>query len=110
MAKVRGQLLGGLLGMLLLWAAPAQAAVADAASTPAAVQVAGVQVAGVTVPQGLSPALRQTQPGPVLDPTQTDKANAEKSRNKLIAGAIAVVLLVIVFFGRRARSKRNKGD
>ncbi|QRP45189.1 hypothetical protein [Amycolatopsis sp. FDAARGOS 1241] len=106
MAKVRGLLLAGLLGMLLLWAAPAQAAVVETAGAPAAAQVAGV----IAPAEALLPAPRQTQPGPVLDPTQTDKANAEKSRNKLIAGGIAVVLLAIVFFGRRARSKRNKGD
>ena len=60
-----------------------------------------------------SPALVpvQTQPpGPVLDPAQTDKANTEKTKNKLIAGVVAVALLGIVIWGRRIRSKKAKSS
>ncbi|MEU4668799.1 LPXTG cell wall anchor domain-containing protein [Amycolatopsis sp. NPDC023774] len=101
MAKVRGLLLVGLLGALCYCAAPAQAAVVDA---PAQVQV---QAQSAARAEGLLPAPQQAAPGPVLDPTQTDKANAQKTRNKLIAGGIAIVLLAIVFFGRRKRKKGN---
>jgi hypothetical protein len=47
-------------------------------------------------------------PGPVLDPAQTSKADQEKSRNKLIAGGVAIVLLLIVLYGRRVRAKKRK--
>ncbi|WIX79773.1 hypothetical protein QRX50_02935 [Amycolatopsis carbonis] len=103
MAKVRGLLVVGLLGALLYCAAPAQAAVVEA---PAQAR-SQVQVQTAAPAEALLPAPRQAAPGPVLDPTQTDKANAQKTRNKLIAGGIAVVLLAIVFFGRRKRKKGN---
>ncbi|MDT8909533.1 hypothetical protein [Amycolatopsis sp. PS_44_ISF1] len=102
MAKVRGLLLVGLLGVLLAGAPPAQAVVV-------------VPAGGVTVPaevtahaSALLIAPRQVQPGPVIDPAQTDAANSAKTKNKLIAGGVAVVLLAIVFFGRRARSKKQR--
>ncbi|MEV6901303.1 hypothetical protein [Amycolatopsis sp. NPDC051372] len=103
MAKVRGLLLVGLLGALFYCAAPAQAAVVEA---PAQAQ-AQVQAQAAALAEALLPAPQQAAPGPVLDPTQTDKANAQKTRNKLIAGGVAVVLLAIVFFGRRKRKKGN---
>ncbi|HEY3710359.1 MAG TPA: hypothetical protein VGL64_13345 [Amycolatopsis sp.] len=102
MAKVRGLLLVGLLGVLLLCAPPAQAVVvvpARAATVPARAAVSG---------ESLLIAPRQVQPGPVIDPAQTDAANAAKTRNKLVAGGVAVVLLAIVFFGRRSRAKKRK--
>ncbi|MGW4483658.1 hypothetical protein ACWEOE_07435 [Amycolatopsis sp. NPDC004368] len=105
MAKVRGLLLAGLLGALFFCAAPAQAAVVE---VPAQV-VTQVQSHVAAPAEALFPAPRQADPGPVLDPTQTDKANAQKTRNKLIAGGVAIVLLAIVFFGRRQRSKKSKG-
>ncbi|WP_432849795.1 hypothetical protein ACQPXB_05215 [Amycolatopsis sp. CA-161197] len=103
MAKVRGLLLVGLLGALFYCAAPAEAAVV-VAPAQAHVQVPARTAAPA---EALFPAPQQAAPGPVLDPTQTDKANAQKTRNKLIAGGIAVVLLAIVFFGRRKRKKGN---
>ncbi|MDS0135218.1 MULTISPECIES: hypothetical protein [unclassified Amycolatopsis] len=98
MAKLRGLVLVGLLGAVLFTASPAYAAPVR----PVAVTVSVSSAA-------LVPA--QTQPpGPVLDPAQTDKANSEKTRNKLVAGLIAVVLLGIVIWGRKIRSKRAKGS
>jgi len=100
MAKLRGLVLVGLLGAVLFTASPAQAA---------PVRPAAVTVSVAHASPGLVPA--QTQPpGPVLDPAQTDKANTEKTRNKLVAGLIAVVLLGIVIWGRKIRSKRAKGS
>ena len=100
MAKLRGLVLVGLLGAVLFTASPALAA---------PVRPAAVTVSVAHAPAGLVPV--QTQPpGPVLDPAQTDKANTEKTRNKLIAGLIAVVLLGIVIWGRKIRSKRAKGS
>jgi len=100
MAKLRGLVLVGLLGAVLFTASPALAAPVR----PVAVTVTVAHAAAV-------PAPVQTQPpGPVLDPAQTDKANSEKTKNKLIAGLIAVVLLGIVIWGRKIRSKRAKGS
>jgi hypothetical protein len=96
MAKLRGLVLVGLLGVVLFTASPAQAEPVR----PVAVTVAHA---------GAAPVLAQTQaPGPVLDPAQTDKANTEKTKNKLVAGLVAVVLLGIVVWGRRIRSKKAK--
>ncbi|WP_103353072.1 hypothetical protein [Amycolatopsis sp. CA-128772] len=100
MGKLRGLVLAGVLGAVLFTASPASALAGPV--RPAAVTVS------VAAPV-LFPA--QTQPpGPVLDPAQTDKANTEKTRNKLVAGLIAVVLLGIVIWGRKIRSKRAKGS
>ncbi|WET80471.1 hypothetical protein P3102_04250 [Amycolatopsis sp. QT-25] len=51
---------------------------------------------------------RQAPPGPVLDPAETDKANSQETKNKIIAGVVAAVLLGLVILGRRARSKKKK--
>ncbi|GAB3153838.1 hypothetical protein [Amycolatopsis sp. NPDC004378] len=100
MAKLRGLVLVGLLGAVLFTASPALAEPVRPAAVTVAVTHAGAAFA---------PA--QTQPpGPVLDPAQTDKANTQKTKNKLIAGLIAVVLLGVVIWGRRIRSKRAKGS
>ncbi|MGW3964055.1 hypothetical protein ACWED2_29870 [Amycolatopsis sp. NPDC005003] len=100
MAKLRGLVLVGLLGAVLFTASPAYAAPVR----PVAVTVSTAHASPVLVPAQTQP------PGPVLDPAQTDKANTEKTRNKLIAGLIAVVLLGIVIWGRKIRSKRAKGS
>jgi hypothetical protein len=102
MAKVRGLLLVGLLGVLLLCAPPAQAVVVvPAGNAPVPAGVAVNASALLIAPQ-------QVQPGPVIDPAQTNAANAAKTKNKLIAGGVAVVLLALVFFGRRSRAKKRK--
>ncbi|WP_329052119.1 hypothetical protein OG738_06695 [Amycolatopsis sp. NBC_01488] len=101
MAKLRGLVLVGVLGAVLFTASPAFA-------EPVRVQNA-VTVAVVHAPAALVPV--QTQPpGPVLDPAQTDKANSQKTKNKLIAGVVAVALLAIVIWGRRIRSKKAKSS
>lgn len=99
MAKLRGLVLVGLLGAVLFTASPSVAL-----ARPAAVTVSVAHAAAGLVPVQTQP------PGPVLDPAQTDKANSEKTRNKLIAGLLAVVLLGIVIWGRKIRSKRAKGS
>lgn len=100
MAKL-GALVGALtLAGLLFTAMPAQAGPVRPVAVTVTVAHAGA---------ALAPA--QTQPpGPVLDPSQTDKANSEKTKNKLIAGLVAVVLLAIVIWGRRVRSKKAKSS
>jgi hypothetical protein len=100
MAKLRA-LVGGLVfAGLLFTATPAQAG-----------PVRPVAVTVTVAHAGAAPVLAQTQaPGPVLDPAQTDKANTEKTKNKLIAGLVAVVLLGIVIWGRRVRSKKAKSS
>ena len=103
MAKLRGLVLVGLLGVLVVCAPPAQAVVVRSpgyvASAPAAVYADALLVPVQTPP-----------PGPVLDPAETDKANSEKTKNKLVAGGVAVVLLGIVVWGRRIRTKKRKKD
>jgi hypothetical protein len=100
MAKLRGLVLVGLLGAVLFTASPAQAE-----------PVRPVAVSVTVAHAGAAPVLAQTQaPGPVLDPAQTDKANSEKTKNKLVAGLVAVVLLGIVIWGRRIRSKKTKSS
>ncbi|MGK3205360.1 hypothetical protein [Amycolatopsis sp. MEPSY49] len=103
MAKVRGLVLAGVLGAVLFTASPAAA---EPVRSDNAVAVAVAHAA-------VGPVLAQTQtqpPGPVLDPAQTDKANTEKTKNKLIAGVVAVALLGIVIWGRRIRSKKAKSS
>ncbi|MEU7786134.1 MULTISPECIES: hypothetical protein [unclassified Amycolatopsis] len=100
MAKLRGLVLVGVLGAVLFTASPALAE---------PVRTAAVSVTVVSSAHAAAPVPAQTQPpGPVLDPAQTDKANTEKTKNKLVAGLIAVVLLGIVVWGRRIRSKKAK--
>ncbi|MEV7091483.1 hypothetical protein AB0M80_01450 [Amycolatopsis sp. NPDC051045] len=101
MAKLRGLVLVGLLGAVLFTASPALAG----QLRPVAVPVTVAHVAAVPVP-----AQATADPGPVLDPAQTDKANSEKTKNKLIAGLIAAALLGIVIWGRKIRSKKAKGS
>ncbi|GAB2752676.1 hypothetical protein [Amycolatopsis magusensis] len=87
--KLRGLLPAVLLGLLVLLPAPALAAPEP--------------VAAVSVVLTQDPP-----PGPVLDPAESDRANNEKTKNQLIAGGTAVVLLGIVLWGRRVRAKRRK--
>ncbi|WP_307849796.1 hypothetical protein [Qaidamihabitans albus] len=77
----------------------------------------GVLALGVPAPAAtaepaavVAPVLAQdstTEPGPELDP-QTE-ADARKTKNKLIVGGVALVLLIIVIWGRRTRNKRKPG-
>lgn len=46
--------------------------------------------------------------GPVIDAESNERADAAQTRRKLVVGGIAVGLLVIVFWGRRARSQRRR--
>jgi hypothetical protein len=98
MAKLRGLVLVGVLGAVLFTASPALASPVR----PAAVTVTVAHASAALVPVQTQP------PGPVLDPSETEKANNEKTKNKLIAGLVAVVLLAIVVWGRRVRSKKAK--
>ncbi|MEU0789646.1 hypothetical protein ABZ342_06240 [Amycolatopsis sp. NPDC005961] len=102
MAKLRGLVLAGVLGAVLFTASPASAEPVRAHHT-VAVTVGHASAA-------LVPVQATPNPGPVLDPAQTDKANTEKTRNKLVAGVVAVALLGIVIWGRRIRSKKAKSS
>lgn len=94
MTKLRGVLAALMLGVLVSFAAPAALAVA----APAAVSVASGPVAEQTT----------TPVGPVIDPAENDRANAEKTKSKIVVGVIAAVLAGIVLWGRSVRRKRRK--
>lgn len=87
-----------MLGALLtlgIAAGPASAAPARHAATAPAVVARAVAAA---------PATPTTSPGTNYNKGQ-QQANAALARQKLIIGGICVVLLVIVYFGHRAKGK-----
>ncbi|RSN57232.1 hypothetical protein DMH01_27685 [Amycolatopsis sp. WAC 04182] len=94
-----GQLAGLVAAGLVVCAPVAQAAPFSGIQAPAPViaQAAAVH----EVPS-------QAPPGPVLDPAETDKANSQETKRKIIAGVAAAILLGLVVLGRRARSKKKK--
>ncbi|MGH3520667.1 MAG: hypothetical protein ACRDQ7_25500 [Haloechinothrix sp.] len=49
----------------------------------------------------------QVEPGPVIDPENSERANNERVKNKFIVGAATVLLLGIVIWGRRVRKHRR---
>ncbi|WP_236795680.1 hypothetical protein [Amycolatopsis sp. GM8] len=92
MTKLRGVLAALMLGVLLSFTAPA-AAVAAPAPVPTSTVV---------------PLAEQAQPGPVIDPADNARANAQKTKSKIVVGVIAAVLLGIVLWGRSIRRKKRK--
>jgi ABC-type dipeptide/oligopeptide/nickel transport system permease component len=48
-------------------------------------------------------------PGPSLNPPQ-NQGFSDDARQRLILGAIVIVLLAIVWFGRRQRKKKQKSS
>ncbi|ONF65512.1 hypothetical protein [Amycolatopsis keratiniphila] len=91
-----GQLAGLVAAGLVVCAPVAQAAEIQAPA-PVIMQAAAVHE-----------VLEQAPPGPVLDPAETDKANSQETKNKVIAGIAAAILLGLVILGRRSRSKKKK--
>ncbi|KFZ82618.1 hypothetical protein ED92_01575 [Amycolatopsis sp. MJM2582] len=89
--------LTGLVAAGLVVCAPVAQAVEIQAPAPVIMQAAAVHE-----------ALEQAPPGPVLDPAETDKANSQETKNKVIAGIAAAILLGLVILGRRSRSKKKK--
>lgn len=96
MVKVRVLLAGLMLSTLVTLAAPAVPALA----APVAVHVTAADVV----------AEQTTDPGPRIDPQQNSRANQEKTKNKIIVGALAAVLAVIVLWGRSVRKKKRKAS
>ncbi|KZB82243.1 hypothetical protein [Amycolatopsis regifaucium] len=94
-----GQLAGLIAAGALVCAPVAQAA--PFSEIPAA-------SAGITRAAAVHAVPSQAQPGPVLDPAETDKANSQETKNKIIAGIVAAVLLGLVILGRRTRAKKKK--
>jgi hypothetical protein len=99
MTKFRGLVLVGLIGLLALCAPQAQAVVVVSPAVAAGGAAPAAQLAWPFEEQ-LAP------PGPVLDPAGTAQANSQRTKNKLIAGGVAVVLLLLVIWGRKVRSKK----
>lgn len=96
MTKVRAVLAGLMLGLLVALGAPTAVAVA----APAASVVQVVQ-AGPVAEQTTAP------PGPRIDPADNDRANAAKTKSKIVVGVLAAILAVIVLWGRNVRRKRR---
>lgn len=91
---VKKLLAGLMLGVVLLLTAPATPAIAASAT-----------VAGSVLPvaqQNTAP------PGPRIDPAETDRANAQKSKNKAVVAVITLILAGIVVGGRYVRHKKRK--
>jgi hypothetical protein len=82
------------LGIVVLFTIPAT----SAAASPA---VSAVSISPVAQ-QATAP------PGPRIDPADTAKANAQKTKTKIIVGIIALVLAGIVVWGRSIRRKKRK--
>lgn len=59
-------------------------------------------------PAQSKPKPSQADPGPLIDPENSERANSERTKNKLIVGGVTVVLLGIVLWGRRIRSNRRR--
>ncbi|HJQ45224.1 MAG TPA: hypothetical protein VJ870_02715 [Amycolatopsis sp.] len=96
MTKVRAALAGLLLGLLVALAAPT----AVAAAAPV-VQVASGAQAGPVAEQTTAP------PGPRIDPADNARANAQKTKSKIVVGVLAAILAVLVLWGRSVRKKRR---
>jgi hypothetical protein len=86
----------GLFALLVF--APVGVTASAATHAHAAASVVAVDQPPPATPTTTAPA------GPQLDPEQAP----DKSRQKLVIGFFAAVLLVIVFFGRRSKNKRTK--
>jgi len=97
MVKLRAVLTGLVLATIVALAPPAAIAAAAPASAAAPVRA----VASGIVAQ-------QDDPGPEIDPEQTNKANQDKTKNKIVVGVMAAVLAAIVVWGRTARRKKRK--
>ncbi|GAA5168785.1 hypothetical protein [Amycolatopsis dongchuanensis] len=98
MTKVRAGLAALMLGLLLSFTAPAVVTAPAAVAAPV-----------VPLPAAAGPLAAQTPaPGPVIDPAQNERANQQKTKNKIIVGVLAAVLLVIVVWGRSIRKKRRE--
>ncbi|MTD59362.1 hypothetical protein [Amycolatopsis pithecellobii] len=95
MTKPRRVLAALMLGVLLSFTAPTVLAVA----APAAVSAPAPAV---------QPVVTQAQPGPVIDPADNARANAQKTKSKIVVGVVAAVLLGIVLWGRSIRGKKRK--
>jgi hypothetical protein len=77
--------------------------------TASAAPAAAVSVA-VSLSTSVGPLARQdtAPPGPRIDPAETDRANAEKTKKKIVVGLIALALAAIVVSGRMNRRKKRK--
>ena len=100
---------------LALFAGPAAAVPTgpDLNRPVAALQVPSAALASSSEHQGSAIAPRHqagtatTTPAPTFN-QQVQNANSQTAQHKLAVGITCVVLLVIVYFGRRLRNRHNK--
>ena len=91
----------GMLACLVFLALPAPGALA--APRPSVVRLVANDAPATTTTSKAPDAPN----GPDLDQDQAD-ADAQLAKRKLVIGVVALVLLVIVVWGHRVRSKRRK--
>ena len=103
--RARDLVLATLLGLAVALGAGGAVALAEPVGGQPFVAAAPFVAADPALTQDTTP-----EPGPTLDPAESEQANAEKTKNKLIVGGIAAVLLVIVLWGRSVRKKRTKNS
>lgn len=99
---------------LTLFAGPSAAAPDRASSGPvAALELPSAALASSSLHRwsALTPRHQAdtatTTPAPTFN-QQVQNANSQTARHKLAVGIAAVILLVIVYFGRRIRNRHNK--
>lgn len=103
------------LAALILFAGPAAATQAGVGSPGpvAALQLPSAALTSSLVYQGVEPGTRHeagtatTTPAPTFN-QQVQNADAQTAEHKLALGVACVLLLVIVYFGRRIRNRHNK--
>ena len=97
MIKMRAVLAGLVLATMVTLAAPA----APALAAPVSAQVSASDVVAQQT---------DVDPGPRIDTDENTKANQEKTKNKIIVGVLAVLLALLVLWGRSIRRKKRKAS
>jgi hypothetical protein len=98
----------GCLFVMLLSAPVVSAATDSAPLRPVAAAQLGDNSQADSSHADRAPAVQKVAPpGPNI-PKQEQEADRQVAQNKAIIGAVAAVLLVIIYFGRRSRNKYRR--
>ena len=103
MTRLRQVAVAAVLAAVTMIAAPVSGhAMPETSATDTSARVTTLVVAQDPSEPGAS-----TEPGPTIDPAESERANSAKTRTNFIVGGIALVLLLTVIWGRRVRTKRR---